>query len=136
LIGSENDKEEARRREDAHAVALAQAQAQQQRMGIADIIGLSKSGQSDTIIINQIRNTRSTFQLTASDLDMLKVNGVSDRVIAEMQAARAAPGVVYQQPQVVYDTNGVVVQQPPVVVVQPRPYYYGYGPGYYYRRGW
>ena len=59
-------------------------------MGIADVIGLAQAGHSDTVIINQIRSTRSTFQLVPSDLDMLKNAGVSERVIAEMQAC--APG--------------------------------------------
>ncbi len=71
---------------------LADAQAQQQRMGIADVIALSQAKQNDQIIINQIRSTRSTFTLTVSDLDMLKNNGVSDAVIAEMQASRSVAG--------------------------------------------
>jgi outer membrane lipoprotein SlyB len=139
LIGNSEDKEEQRRKDAANAAAVAQAQAQaqaqQQRIGIADVIALTRSGQRDEIIINQIRVTRSTFQLTTTDLQMLKDNGVSDRVIAEMQAARALPpGVVVPggPPPVVYDANGVVVQPSPVVVVRPAPYYY-YG-GVYYRR--
>jgi hypothetical protein len=128
VAGNAEDKAEARQKDAANAYALAQAQQAQQRLGIADIIGMTRSGQSDVIIINQIRTTRSTFQLTASDLDMLKQNGVSDRVIAEMQAARAAPPVFVQggpPPTVIYDQ--------PAVIVRPAPVYYA-GGGYYYRR--
>jgi hypothetical protein len=134
LIGNDVDKDEARRKEAAQAAAAAQAQAQAQRVGVADVIQMSKDHLDDTIIINQIRTTRSFFQLTISDINMLKANGVSDRVVAEMQ--RPAPPGVAVQP-VVYDSNGTVVLQPnPVVVVRPVPPPYYYGGGYYYRRGW
>jgi hypothetical protein len=83
LIGCAEDKNEQRRRD---------AQAQRQ-LGVADVIALSRNGLSDTIIINQIQTTHSTFLLTVSDLAVLKDNGVSDLVIAEMQVARAAPPV-------------------------------------------
>ncbi|WP_171468890.1 hypothetical protein [Frigoriglobus tundricola] len=90
---------------------------------------------NDQLIINQIRTTRSSFQLTVLDLEMLKANGVSDRVVAEMQAARGGPVVVSGPGPVIYDSPPVYAAPPPVVVVgAPRPYYYG--GGYYYRRGW
>src|SRR5437763_1231599 len=63
LVGNSVDKQEKRDRDVAQAVAVADAQAQAQRMGIADVIGLAQAGHSDTVIINQIRTTRSTFQL-------------------------------------------------------------------------
>jgi uncharacterized protein YcfJ len=143
LIGNTVDRDEqhARDVQQAQAVAAAQAQAQAQRaMGIADVIQMTRAGQSEQIIINQIHNTGSTFQLTQSDLNMLKDNGVSDAVISAMQAAR--PGTVVVRPQpapgttVIYDASGVPVYAPgPAIVVAPRPYYYG-GPyyGYGYRR--
>jgi len=142
LIGNEADKDDQRRRDAFQAQQLAnaqaQAQAQQQRMGIADIIRLSREGQNPQIIINQIRTTRSTFQLTVSDLEMLKNSGVSDAVIAEMQNSPPGPGQVVPSaaPTVVYDPSGypVVVRPAPVVVVGGPPRYY-YPRGYYYR-GW
>lgn len=126
LVGNEADKQEARDRDVAQAAALAEAREQQQRMGLADVIALAQAGHSDQVIINQIRGTRSTFQLAGSDLDMLKNAGVSQRVIAEMQAARAAPPgrVVVREPRptVIYETAPVFVR--------PAPYYY-YGPPAY-----
>jgi hypothetical protein len=125
LIGNEADKDDSRRREVAQAAALADAQYQQQRMGISDVIRMTKENYSPQIIINQIRTSRSTFDLTLSDLDMLKANGVSDAVIAEMQAARpSAPArVVVREPRtVIYESGPVFVPRPyyaprPVVVV-------------------
>lgn len=134
LIGNEADKDEAKKREIIHAQQVADAQAAGQRIGITDVIEMSKAGQDPQIIINQIRNTRSTFQLSSADLNLLKANGVSDRVIAEMQVARAAAPrtVVVQEPApVVYDSPVYVRPSPVVVVGPPRPYYYG--GGYYYR---
>lgn len=124
-IGSAADREEKQQRELQQALATAEVQAQQQRLGLTDVVHLSQAGHDEQVIINQIRTTGSTFQLTASDLDFLKNNGVSARVIAEMQAARpvsplaprAAPTtVIYQQP--VYPAP-VVVR--PVYVPRPRP---------------
>jgi hypothetical protein len=130
LAGNEADKDEARKREAIQQAQLAQAQAAQYRLGITDVITMVKGGHSDTVIINQIRTTHSTFQLSAADLDLLKTNGVSDRVIAEMQAAQPVPGRVLVQQPVVYEqpVGGVYVQPSPVVVVRP---WGGYG---YYRR--
>jgi len=142
LVGNAADKEEKRASDIAHAQAVAEARSQQQRMGIADVIGLAQGGHNDQVIINQIRNTRSSFDLTASDLDMLKNAGVSPRVIAEMQASRPAlaPARV-----VVRETAPVVYESPPAVVVRPAPVVYVgpgyhprpcYGPGVYYGRRW
>jgi hypothetical protein len=101
-------------------------------MGVADVIRMTKEDYKPQIIINQIRTTQSTFDLTLSDLDMLKTNGVSDSVIAEMQASRPtrAPARV-----VVRDQPGTVIyDSPPPVIVRP---YYAPRPVYvvggYYR---
>lgn len=141
LVGNGVDKQEKRDRDVAQAVALADAQAQAQRMGIADVIGMAQAGHSDTVIINQIRTTRSTFSLVPSDLDMLKNAGVSQAVIAEMQASRPAPApsrVIVREPApVIYDSGPAVVVRPAPVYVVPRPYYGPYyGGGFYYGRRW
>lgn len=121
LIGNEADKRDARARE----IELAEAREAQARMGIADVIALAQGGHSDQVIINQIRSTRSTFQLAGSDLDMLKNAGVSQAVIAEMQAARPAPGRV-----LVREPRPTVIYESGPVFVRPAPYYY-YGPPSY-----
>jgi len=111
----------------AQAVAVAQAQADQQRMGIFDVIHMSKANQSEQVIINQIANTGSTFNLTPSDLDQLKLEGVSDRVIGAMQNARVArpvapARVVVVEPQ----PTTIIYQQSPPIYVAPRPVVFGY----------
>lgn len=108
LIGSEKDEQVRRERDviQAQAQATAAAQARQQRLGIADVIRLSQSGLEDQLIINQIHNSGSTFDLTPSDLEMLKNSGVSANVIAAMQAARPVSPI----------TNRVVVRNPPPAV--------------------
>lgn len=96
---------------------IAAAQAQQARqIGMTDVIQLVQQHVSDELIINQIRTTGSVFVLSAADLNMLKENGVSDRVIAEMQATAG------RTPQRVYVRQAPVYMQPaPVVVVEQPP---------------
>jgi hypothetical protein len=126
IAGGHKDDKERREREVIHAnaVATAEAQAQQSRMGISDVMHMTREGHDDQVIINQIRSTGSTFQLVPTDLDMLKNNGVSPRVIAEMQSARpvsGGPRVYVREPR----PTTVIVQEPvypgPVYV---RPYCY------------
>jgi outer membrane protein with glycine zipper len=126
LVGNDVDRQEQRDREIKQAVATAEAQAQQQRLGLTDVIHLVQQGHDDQVIINQIRSSGSTFQLTPSDLDYLKNSGVSARVIAEMQAARGpvAPRVVGPAPTtVIYEP---IYGPPPVFIgpayCAPRPY--------------
>lgn len=55
-----------------------------------DIVRMSKAGVSDDAIIQTILSTGSNFPLTAQDFDALKRDGVSERVLATMQADRPA----------------------------------------------
>lgn len=52
-----------------------------QPMGLPDVKMLAKSGVSDEVIISQIRNSRTVYHLSASDILDLKDAGVSDKVI-------------------------------------------------------
>jgi hypothetical protein len=118
LVGNDVDRQEKRDRDIQQAVATAQVQAQQQRMGLTDVVHMVQQGHDDQVIINQIRTTGSSFQLSSSDLDYLKNSGVSARVIAEMQAARAVSPVatrVVGPPS----TTTVIYEQP----LYPPPYY-------------
>jgi hypothetical protein len=58
------------------------------------------------VIVNQIRSSPSVFQLSPSDVASLHNQGVSDRVIVEMQGTCRRP---------------VVVDRRPVYVVEPCP---------------
>jgi len=85
-IGHSEDKAEQR--------AIAQAQARY--LGLADIAQMTQQHISDAVIINQIRATGSAYNLSANDIYWLKSQGVSDAVVAEMQAT------AYRYPQAVY----------------------------------
>lgn len=51
-----------------------------------EVLGLVQQGLSDEAIIAKLRETRSTFRLSASDAQVLKALGVSGRVLAAMTA--------------------------------------------------
>ncbi len=133
IAGADKDAQVQQARDVQQAQAVATAQ-QQQRMGLTDVIHMVQQGHDDQVIINQIRSTGSSFQLTASDLDFLKNNGVSARVMAEMQSARPAPAVFVRPqsgPTVIYERP---YYPPPAVIIAPRPYYGGGFYGGCYRR--
>ena len=51
-----------------------------------EVLGLVQQGLGDEAIIARLRETRSTFRLSANDVQMLKTLGVSSRVLAAMAA--------------------------------------------------
>lgn len=123
LAGSEKDRQVQERRDlqQANAVATAQAQAQQQRMGLTDVVHMCQQGHDEQVVINQIRSTGSTFQLSAADLDFLKTNSVPTRVIVEMQNAKSTPVVVQPaKPVVIREQPTVIYRDPPPVVIYER----------------
>lgn len=65
------------------------------QIGIEDVVSMMERQVSDDCIIHKIRQTQSSFNLTANDVVWLKQNGVSDEVVQEMliwpQPAGAAP---------------------------------------------
>src|SRR5262245_3228147 len=65
-----------------------QAHAAATQMGIVDVIQWAKEGRGDDVIIHQMRTTGSTYQLSSEDVRLLSSNGVTDRVILEMQNRR------------------------------------------------
>jgi len=77
--------------------------AQRPPLTMQDIIAMTHRHISDDIIIRQIETTGSVFQLTSRDIIYLQEQGVSQRVIGEMQ--------VRQRP---------LVQQPQPVIVRPQ----------------
>jgi hypothetical protein len=110
-IGNDMDQKE-------KAALHAQAAATARQIGIEEVIRMTQEQQSEEVIINQIRTTNSTYLLSAGDLRMLKDNGVSDRVIVEMQNHRAdayprARYVVAPPPPVVYAAPAPVIIAPP-----------------------
>jgi hypothetical protein len=127
LIGNEMDKTDAKTQAQiAQASATAPAQGP---LSLTDIAQMTQSGLSDSVIIGQIRATRSVYQLSPEQLTWLKQQQVSDAVVVEMQttATRVPAGPrVYARPY----------YHPDVVVVEPYPPPIGFGFSYSRGRRW
>ena len=57
------------------------------QLGLADVIGMSRTGLGDDVIMTQIQTNGVIAIPTSADLITLKNAGVSDRVIQAMQTA-------------------------------------------------
>jgi len=58
------------------------------QMTIQQIVDLTKQGINENVIIDKIRLSNSKFSLAASDIDYLKQQGVSQKVIDVMQVGK------------------------------------------------
>jgi hypothetical protein len=121
LAGNQADQDEKREREaelqqTRAQLAEAESRPTQAPLGLTDVQRLAAAGTSDAVIINQIRTTGSSFQLSSTDIEWLKTNGVSDRVILEMQNAQPRTRTVVGPTRTVIREVG-----PPAVIYAPRP---------------
>jgi hypothetical protein len=126
-VGASEDAKEREQAQILQAEANANQAASASQMQFGDVIQMA-NGQppvGDEVIINQIRSTGSSFQLTTSDITYLKQNNVSDRVINEMISARPRVGIAGPRAKTV-----VIQEAPPPVVVYERPYYWRPRPVY------
>jgi hypothetical protein len=82
-----------------------------QPLGIADIMAMAKAGVGDDIIINQINNSHSIYNLDANTIIGLKTSGVSEKVITYMM--NTASNVVVTQPPPPPQSDLVVVSPGP-----------------------
>jgi len=82
-VGAGQDEKIQEKRDIQYATPAANAQAQQ-RMGITDVIHMVHQGHDEQVIVNQIRTTGSTYELSPNDLHSLKANNMPPRVMAEM----------------------------------------------------
>jgi len=115
LVGHSMDQEQEARLQ-AQAPQTWQHIEQGQPLTLADVKALAKAGVSDEILISQIRNSRTTYRLSAADIIDLKNAGVSEKVIDFMINTPAT------------------VAQPPAATTAPAPAYYDYyypAPYYY-----
>jgi hypothetical protein len=119
VIGNDSDKYE-KRQADVRQATAEQAYQNDQPSRINQIVELTRTGQSEGVILNYIKNNRMTFRLTVDDLSTLKANNVSPRVVEAMQLS--AQPVVMSAPkpvvvrEVEYVDRPVIVRQPPPVV--------------------
>ena len=117
-------------KENRQAVAVAAQQQAAHQLGLTDVVQLSQAHTSDAVIIGQIRSTGSVYQLSPTDLQWLKSNGVSDPVVMEMQqTATRRPYAYAPGPRPVYVYGDPYYYGPPAVVGVG----FGYRP-YGYRR--
>ena len=106
----------------------------QQAVSLADVVSMSRSGLSESVIINQIQQRGVMQRLQVPDIITLHQQGVSDTVISVMQQAQIGSG---------YATSNYVAPQPTTVIVEqryrpaptyvvPAPVYYAPQPVYYH----
>lgn len=155
ILGNASDKDAAiRRQQQAYYnaqrqqyYAQQQAVAVQSAVTLQDVISMSRSGLSDQVITNQVRQRGYVGKLAVSEIIALHQQGVSENVITTLQAigngqvtvARPAPVVntpVYTPPTVIEQH---IHRPAPVIVEQrvlphyPRPHYRNAGRrGYFY----
>jgi len=55
-----------------------------EKLGISDVIALSKAGLSDAALINKIRETGSVYYLSVEEIELLRNEGVSTGVVNYM----------------------------------------------------
>ena len=121
IVGNDADNKE-RQEARAQQVSATQAYADAQPQRMNEIIDLARSGQSEQVIINHIREKQMTFSLSVAELNTLKSNGVPDRVIAEMQSQRTVVVAPHRRRDVVYVADPYYYPPPPpVVFVRPPP---------------
>ena len=97
--------------------------------GVKDVVALTKDGVADSLILQKIAYSRTTFHLDAGDIHALKSAGVSDEVISAMLRTEADGRDEY--------VDGYPVYGPYYYPHYYAPYYYPYyGPyyPYYYPR--
>ncbi|MEZ6128231.1 MAG: glycine zipper domain-containing protein [Planctomycetaceae bacterium] len=137
-LGNARDRQVADQR--AYAYQQQQFQRQQLNQQLAksvtphDVITMTRSGLSETVIINHIQANGVRQELQIADVITLHDNGVSERVISAMQHSRIGPATAaapVAAPVQVYQAA------PPIVVEQyvtPRYFYspprHYYGPRY------
>ena len=63
-----------------------QIMASGEKLGISDVIVLAKSGMGDDAVIDKIASTGSVYNLSVEEIDALKKEGVSNRVINYMMS--------------------------------------------------
>lgn len=93
---------------------------------VTDAITLSRTGVSDTAIINQLRTKGLAAQVEVDDIVLMHQQGVSDAVITAMQAAAVSPNARQS-------TEVVVVEPPAAHVVEVPTQVHVYHPPYQHR---
>ena len=83
MIGHGMDQEQEARLRAQYPQTLQRVE-QSQPLTVADVEALVRAGVSDDLVISQIRNTRTVYQLKTADIINLKNAGVSENIIDYM----------------------------------------------------
>jgi len=116
--GALGSREDSRDRRVAAVEAAAAQSVNRGPVTVDDVLTMAASGTSDSVIISQIRTTRSTFALSNDDIVRLTNARVSESVVREMQATTGRP-VVGVRPVHVYERVPVYHPCPQPVYVVP-----------------
>ena len=81
LIGNAADREQEARWQAMAPRAYYVDAGQSRPTSVADVKAMAKAGVSDDVIISQIRNTRTIYHLTSTDVIALRDAGVSEPVL-------------------------------------------------------
>jgi uncharacterized protein YcfJ len=110
-----------------------QFEARQSAITLQQIIEMSQSGLSPSVIVNQINSQGVWTRPTTNDLIILKQNGVSDQVIAALQTGRFANEPartrLYREP--IVERAPVVVEPIFVAPIPHGPHCFGPYPGWH-----
>jgi hypothetical protein len=122
LAGNAEDKKERQVEQAVAAQQIADAQAARpEPLGLIGVVKMAQQGVNEDVIINHIRATGSTFQLSTADIEYLTTNNVPPRVIQAMQAAQPRYGAGPRP-------RTVVVREPAPVIIERPVYPVVYGP--------
>jgi uncharacterized protein YcfJ len=138
LIGNSADREqEARLR--AEAPQTYERAVQGTPLSLADVKALAKAGISEDVMINQIKNSRTVFHLTSTDIIDLRDAGVTDKVVNYMISTPSTVGASSETP----GGTTIYIQQPPppapvetVTVIAPGPDYVWIDGEWVWNGGW
>jgi hypothetical protein len=123
-VGSAADADERR----VQAAVAAEAAPVRGPLSLEEIADMAQRGISEEVIRNQIRTSRTRYNLSPAQITWLHENRVSDGVISEMQQT-----ALYGRPAAVYVDRG---PEPVYVIPAPRPRPRVYGPSVGVSVGW
>ncbi len=114
VLGNHRDYEQERVRQYQRAAYAQRAYAMSRAASIGDVVTMSRSGVSDQIIVNHIRQNGLQQELAVPDIIALHEQGVSEYVIGAIQQAPSAivPTMVVERPRVSPHSPTVVIGAP------------------------
>lgn len=101
-----------------------------------EILRMTRSGVGEQVIIAKIQSEGFIGSVSSVDVEYLKQQGVSDKVIEAMISAR--PRVTYEEPQVIYrySPTGWWLYDPWYWPWWHPAWYWGYRHHWYYGKSW